>query len=229
MKKLVLPFLCVLMLCLSSCMKTGDNISNYQDIPAIVGISHETFQPTIITSVGTFLAPELSNYLYTDLYEGDAIWIYYFSINFNQPAISGEYIADNIRMDKVDEGWVQESISDGFDVPIQNFWVADLVGNVMFCVFEHTAPADKKFKYEMTYESNETSELELCIGAKNDDTESSGIAGTFAFNMSYFFMTNKNADNVVKFKIKYKTGVDDAGNDQYTYYASGNTFEVKVE
>jgi len=233
MKKLVFAFLGVLMLGLPSCMKTGDNISNYQDIPAIVGISYETFQPTIITSGGTFLAPELSNYLYTELFEGDAIWIYYFSINYDQPTTTGEYIAYDLQFFTVETGWAQSGMSGEYDVPITNMGVADLVGNVMFCVFEHKAPTDQKFRYELTYETNEASELELCIRAEYADTESTGTATTvnypFAFNMYYVFIQYKGADNIVKFKMKYKTGVDDEGNDEYTYYASGVLFEVKIE
>jgi len=236
MKKLVFPILGVLMFGFSGCMKPGDNISNLE-LPAIVGVSYETFQPTIITSVGTFLATELQSVLYTELFEGDAIWAY-FSVNYDQPTASGEYIAYDLYYGKVETGWTQatvggESTAGDFDIPIENMWVADLVGNMMFFVFEQTVPTDQKMTYELTYDGNETSEPEIFIRARKDYPKGSASVGTlqypFAFNMSSFFMTHKDSDNWVRFKIKYKTGVDDEGIDQYDSFNDGSLIEIKIE
>jgi hypothetical protein len=236
MKKLVFPILVVLMLGFSGCMKTGDNINNLE-LPAIVGVNYDTFQPTIITSVGTFLVPELSSVLYTELYEGDAIWAY-FTVNYDQPTASGDYIAYDIYYGKVETGWTQstaggESTAGNFDIPITDMWIADLIGNVMFFVFEQSAPKDQKMKYELTYDSSEISEPVIFLRAKKDDTEGTETVASlqypFAFNMYSFFMTYKDADNMVKFKIKYKTGVDDDGNDQYGDYNQGTRIELKIE
>jgi hypothetical protein len=236
MKNLVFPILGVLMFGFFGCMKPGDNINNLE-LPAIVGVNYDTFQPTITTSVGTFLAPELSSVLYSELFDGDAIWAY-FSVNYDQPTTSGDYIAYDISYGKVDIGWTQatvggESTSGEFDISITKMWAIDLIGNIMFFVFEQTAPNNQKMTYELTYDSGETSENVVYIRAKKDYPESSETNVTlqypFAFNMYSFFMTHKDADNVVKFKIKYKTGVDDDGNDQYGNYDEGSLIQIKVE
>jgi len=237
MKKLVFPILGVLILGFSGCNKPGDNIQSLE-LPAIVGVSWETFQPTMITSMGTFVAPELQSLLYTELYEGDAIWAY-FSVNYDQPTASGEYVAYDITPFKVETGWAQptaggESMSGDYDIPIAELGVADLLQNRMFIVCQHTSmPADQKFLYEMTYDSDETSVPELCIRAKKDYTAGTGTVGTvnfpYAFNMYSFFMTYKDANNMVKFKMKYKIGVDDDGKDRYEYYLQGTVFEIEVE
>jgi hypothetical protein len=87
--------------------------------------------------------------------------------------------------------------------------------------------------YELTYDSNQSSELEIFLRAKKDYPEGTESVGTlhypFAFNMYPFFMTHKDTDNMVRFKVKYKTGVDDEGNDRYNYYNQGALIELKVE
>jgi len=237
MKKVVLSFICLMMLGLTSCNELGDNIRYYQDVPAIVGISYETLQPTIITSGGTFLAPELQNKLYTEVMEGDAIWSY-FNVNYDQPTTSGAYKAYNISFYKVEKGWTQatvggESAMGDFNIPIEKMLVADVVGNVMFFIFEQKVPKDQQMVYELTYDSNKASEPEIYIRAKKEYPEGSEATETviylFAFDMYSFFLMHKDTDNWVKFKIKYKTGVDNEGCDMYSYYAEGALIEVKVD
>jgi hypothetical protein len=233
MKKLVFPILGVLMLYFSGCNKPGDNIQNLE-LPAIVGMSWETFQPTMITSLGTFLAPELSS---ADFFEGEAIWAY-FSVNYDQPNAYGEYIAYDLYALKVETGWTQstvggESMAGDYDLPIENMWVADLIGNMMFFIFEHRVSTDQKMLYELTYDGSETSDPVVYIRAKKDYTEGTASVGTlnypFAFNMSSVFGTYKDSDNWVRFRIKYKTGVDDDENDQYGDFNQGTLIEIKVE
>jgi hypothetical protein len=42
-------------------------------------------------------------------------------------------------------------------------------------------------------------------------------------------MTYKDSDNMVRFKIKYKTGVDADGNGQYSDYNGGSLIEAKIK
>jgi hypothetical protein len=240
MKRTVFSLVCTLLLLgFSSCLKSGDNISYYSDVPAIVGISSDTYQPTIITSSGTFLAPELQNVLYTELVEGDAVWAY-FNVNYDQPTESGTYQAYNISVYKIATGWPQATGGGGsqagnFDIPISNITVYDLVQNDLFIVFEHTTvPTDQQMTYEMTYDGNDTSsEPVIYLRAKKDGSESASSVGTlqypFSFNMSSFFSTHKDSNNKVKFKVKYKTGVDANGNDQYSDYNGGTAIELTVK
>ena len=237
MKKVFIPFLSLLIFILSSCNKDGDDIRNYSDVPAIVAFSSETFQPTIITSLGTFLAPELQKFLYTAVVEGDAIWTY-FTVNYDKPDDSGANIAYDLTFAKIETAgaratWGGESVDGSYNIPIEKMWIADVFNNRMFLVFEITVPNDQKMMYEMTYDLNEKDNPEVYIRAKKNNPEGSGITTTvyypFAFNMSHFFSTYKSADNLVKFKIKYKIGINVEGNDQFEYFDLGKHVEVKVE
>jgi hypothetical protein len=238
MKKQFFPFVCMLMLGFSSCLDSHDNISYYSDMPALIGISYETLQPTVITSLGTFLAPELQEHLYTELYEGDAVWTY-FNVNYDQPTASGAHIAYNLSLFKVDTGWAQatvggESAAGNFNIAIENMQAVDVVNNVVFFIFEHTTvPRDQAMVYELTYDIDATSEPEIYLRAKRDYKEGSESVGTlqhpFAFNMSSFFMKYKDANNMVKFKIKYRAGVDGVGNDRYNNYNQGLPVEIEVK
>ena len=239
MKKLVFPLLGLLFLCMSGCMDTGDNIQSYEYVPAVVGYSND-FQPTLITSIGTFLAPELQSVLFTELYEGETI-LTSFYVNYDLPTSSEYYTAYNVLYGKVEKGWAYSTsegqTTGGYDVPIEDMALYGGVGNIWFFIFRHTAPSDQSFVYEMTYNSNKTDDVPIVyIRAKYDGQQASGTSTTvdypYAFDMYYFFSTFKDAENRIKFKIKYKTGVDEDDNDQYSdYYDAqlGAIIDIQIE
>ena len=237
MKKSFFYLVCVLMIGFSSCEEVTDNISYYRDVPAIVGISYGTFQPVILTSFGLFNAPELQSSIYTELEEGDAIWAYFY-VNHDKPSKTGEFIAYDLLYSKLatgrslaTTGGVSET--GDFDIPIEKMWIADVIGNIMFFVFEQRLPRDQKMVYELTYDNDQTSEPVIYFRAKKDYPEGKesveNFHYAFSFNMNSFFTKYKNSDGVVKFKIKYKTGVDSEGNEKYSNYNNGELVEVKVQ
>jgi len=220
-------------------MKTGDNIQSFEYVPAVVGYSND-FQPTIITSFGIFLAPELQSVLFTELYEGETI-LTSFYVNYDQQTSSEYYTAYDVGYYKVEKGWAQSTVEGQttgvYDTPIEDMTIYGGIGNVWFFIFRHTAPSDQKFVYEMTYDNNTTDDTPIIyIRAKENEQKGSQSSTTvdypYAFDMYYFFTTFKNAENRIKFKIQYKTGVDDEGNDQYDdYYDSqfGSIIDIQIE
>ena len=239
-KKIIFPFLGMIIFIMPGCMKDGDNMQYFEYVPAVVGYSYDLFQPTINTLVGTFLAPELQNVLFVELIEGDAI-LTSFYVNYDTQIASEYPIAYDVLYSKIVTGYPQ-SIAEGqttgdFDLPIENMVIYGRVGNIWFFLFRHTAPTDQKLVYEMTYESNATDNIPVVsIRAKKDEQQDSQAATTtdylYAFDMYTFFMTYKDTNNWVKFKIQYKTGVDDDGNDKYKDYVDsqfGSVIEFQIE
>ena len=215
-----------------------DNIQCFATTPAVVGFDNDTSLPTIKTAYGVFFAPELQGEM-SNLFEGDAI-LASFCINYNQQP-SGKYpVVSDLQFLKVEVGFPiatqgGESETGDFDYPIKNMDVVGLFENVLFFAFQHKAPIDQKFIYEMTFDDIETDIPVLYIRAKKDVIEVSGserdVVYPFAFNMFDFFMEYKNADNKVKFMIKYKTGEDVDGNEIFRFFVNvsgNNTFEISV-
>jgi len=235
MKKIIFSFWGVVMLGLSGCIKKGDNIQDFGITPAIVGF--DILQPVIKTPYGTLYAPELQSAMLTmDLMEGNTI-LTTFTINYDQQPSTEYYTVSNMQWLKVEKGWPSTYEAGDFNVPIEAMGVYDLVGNILFFGFQHTAPKDQVFIYEMTYDPESSDDIPvLYIRAKKvgTGTNASGVnAYAYAFDMSsYFYAAHKDAQNKVKFTISYKTGVDDEGNDKFEPYTSSYgivTFEIVVE
>ena len=220
MKKIILSFCVISIIGLSGCIKHVDNIQTFE-LPAIVGMT-VTFQPTLITSLGTFLAPELQDKLYTELWDGSLIWAY-FSINFDQPTASGDFVAYGINWGRIyssapmaTEGG--ESIIGDFDEAIEALGVYDWVENYLVFLIGHTAPTDQKFIYEATYD-DQTDEIPVIkIRAKKDgegkETERDFVC-PYGLNLYNFAYRYKNSENILEFKVAYKTVTDEEGNDVY--------------
>ena len=234
MKKVIFALVAILMFGLSGCFKTGDNITTYPYGPAIVGYS-STFQPLIITPLGICLAPELQSKLTAgELYEGSVIWTC-FTINHDQKTASGDYIAYSLDWDTVDI--YMPFATDGgagsgdYDFPIADVEVISWFRNYMFVLFGHTASGNQAVDYEMTFDYNETGVYpEVFIRAKKNGQGSSNevfIERFCAFHMGNFVNMHLNSENMLIFDIKYKTGVDDDGNDKYNGWRS-NPARVEI-
>ena len=242
MKRVVFPFLCMVMLGVTGCMKPGDNIQCYNDgMPAIVEVSYDNIQPLpliIVPGDEYIYAPELSDHLYTDIMEGDAIWTS-FCINRTQPSGYQYEIASDLAYMKVGQGYSQgtpngESIASDFNSSINSMEIATLIKNNLFFIFVHKAPEDQKFTYEMTYSPTANPPV-LYIRAKKDGSGSKAekeFMYPYAFNMYSFFSHYKDGSNKVSFSIQYQTGVDADGNAVYKTYEDqrGNTtIEITVK
>ena len=243
MKRIVFPFLGVIMLVFSGCMKKGDNIECYQDvpIPAIVDFDFSSFQPLLITPFSRdFIAPELADKIFTEINEGDAL-IVYFCIDYNQQPYADYYMVYNLQYVILEKSWPYataggESTTDDFNYPVEGLDIIGLERDVMFFAFYHKAHQEQKFTYEMTYDRANTAEIPiLYIRAKKSGENLSGninVGYPYAFNMYSFFNEFKDSENWIRFEIHYKTGVDDDGNDIYERYSHpsmGFTMNFKVE
>lgn len=230
MKKIVFPFMSIIMLGLSGCFNGGDNISTFPVAPAIVDFYSAILQPKIITYYGTFFAPELQKAMFTDLDDGDAIYTY-FSVNYDQQPSSAEhYTVSEMQWIKVGRAYPAatpggESTDDDFDVSIKDMKCAWMYDNIVFFEFEHTAPIDQKFTYEMTYDSDDPSVVYFRAKKNGTGTQTtSTLIYPYTFDMRFF---PKDADNKLNFYIKYQV-VDEEGNVEYKDW-SDKPFEVTVE
>lgn len=232
MKKIMYPLLCALMFGASGCMKPGENIVTYQYVAAVVGLDYEyTFQPTLITSAGTYVAPTLPE----ELLEGDAV-LSSFTVNYDVQESNLYTVLTDVATAKIPQGYPMpttggESAAGDFDAPIASMKIHDLVGNMLFIYTTQKSAQMQEFVYEFTWDEAVEENPVLYLRAKEDGT-GSGSEGTHdyfcAFNMSNFFSRFKDADNHVRFTIQY-LGVDADGNEAYIpYYWQGYSDTIDV-
>ena len=238
MKKIVFLFSSIVMLSLSGCFDKGGNITSYPPMGAIVDFYTDFFQPMIITSSGTYYAPELISAM-GDLYDGDAIWTV-FSINYDQqPSLANYYTVSEMQKVKVDKDFPRSTPeSEDFDVPIENMNIVDRVvyegGDIFFFGFQQTAPTDQRFIYEMTYDPNDSDDppaVYLKAKKEGKGSESSKTYNyPYAFNMRHYFASlPKDSNKKVKFKIKYYTGEGENPYKEFVDQYGRSTLEIEVE
>ena len=223
MKKVVFLISGMLMLGLTGCMKSGENIQYYQYIAAIVEWSPE-FGFELQTSVGRIISTKVQNA--TDLLSGEAV-VAFFYVNFDQQpsteytmAYDMEYYPITLTSPHPTSGG--ESVTGDFVTPIegmyiQDMFVCDRYKPVIFIAFAHTAPTNQEFIYEMTYDPNEnTDAVYLRAKKKGQGTKAeANIAYLYAFDMTYYLMTLKDSGKDIKLNLYYKTGEFD-GKDVYS-------------
>lgn len=238
MKKIVFSFLGIVTLAFSSCFNKN-HVDKFPDTPAIVTY-YNFIYPMIITPYGPFLALELQDVMGDELKEGDAIWAS-FHIEYRKQSPSAPcYAVSNMIWNKIGKGFPVEttggvSITGDYDVPIEKLILYNaLLEDVLFFGFQHKAPTDQEFIYEMTYYQNEDHVTTFYLRAKKIDAGSEStetITYHYAFDMSNYFSLHKDSQNIIRFKLMFKTGVDSEGNDKYEpYFNNGNPIiEINVE
>jgi len=227
MKRLVFPFIGMLMFGLSGCFDNGgENIQDFRYIPSIVDYS--LFGDMLNTSLGPIRSAEISNA--TDLFYGDPI-LAFFSVNYDQQTSTEYTVAYNFDYVKVNSATAEQSTGGpGFDLPIEEIDILGWVDNRWFFVFAHKEASNNDFFfYQMVYDNDEPI---VYLRAKKPDTGIIKGVSACAFNMYPFFYKHMDADKKVSFSIKYKIGVDSDGRDEYKsfYNESGfDTFTITVE
>ena len=234
MKKTVFFALCVLLYGLSGCMKNDNNIEYYSYIPALIGGTIS--QPLLVTSEASLYAPDLQKHLLSyDLVDGDVVLSWFEIDRDNQP--NGDMLtASNVMCAKMEKVRAQRtsggaSLSNDYHFRINNLSFYDAIfdnhlGNFLFIVFEHYAADEDDFVYEMTYEINENDPIPtVYVRAKKTGTgivSSGNIEYLGAFDITWMVqeMASQGVDsNKIQFNIKFKTGVDDDGNDVFTSWS----------
>jgi len=207
-------------------MKPVDNIQDFVYVPAFVDFSFTpVFGNVLRTPYGLVVSNEIINA--DDLMGGEAV-LTSFTVNHDKQTSTEFTFAYNLGYVIINRGTAQATpggASTGdFDLPIENVELFGWVGYNLFFGFFHNdkdATKDDKFFYEMTYESGEPI---VYIRARKGGT---GVPAC-SFNMLSFFTTlPKDDNNKVRFKIKFKTGEDEEG-DQYGSFNLGNdvVFEI---
>ena len=238
MKRIVFPFLGMLMLWMSGCIKPGENtqcLSYY--IPAIYDFSYELdlFQPVFITQGGAFVAQSQSN---TELTVGGA-YLIAFCVNHDQQPSDKYTTIYNLDMIPSGRGYSQAT-TDGnseagdFDLPIVSMQFTGVVGDIWFFAFEHKESSTQGFVYEMTYDRNKPTDIPVvyCRAKSAQSPSNSTKLGYHAFNMSNFYYDHYDqvdADKKLKFMVRYKIG-EEEGIDKYeTMYYDGSSTLYMIE
>ena len=243
MKRIVFPFLGIIMLVFSGCIDpgNGDNISSFSYVPAIVDeFDFTTSYPALFTSLGKVSAPELYRDLSSGkLYDGAAV-LANFSINYDQQPSTEYTLVSDVELSPVINQTSAYSNSGGgsvsgnFNGKIVKISGHDLVfcdnyKAVIFIAFIHEAPEDQEFIYEMTYDAYENTDI-LYIRAKNDGQgtkTSSTFPYLYVFDISDYLTTLRGGEKKVTFNLKYKMDVDNEGRDIYGEYE--NPIEILYE
>jgi len=239
MKKIIFPFLGMLILGLSSCKKEADDVIVYgRDIPAIVGYDRSTNKPLLITSGEVLHAPDLRDYLlYYLLEEGDVILAYFYLNQSRQPA-DNKYrtvtFFDYWKLGVTSPTEEEEVDADDF-IPVEYMTLYDFIIYdriyVLFAGFIHTSYY-RDFDYEMTYDAGETDDEipVLSVRAKPRGQEYKTLAEyrcPYAFDMYEYLMSlEKDAENKVRFDIRYGMGKDGDGNEVWEYWTG---IEITLE
>lgn len=229
MNKICFLLLCIVSLCLSSCMKSG-NVQHYYDVPAVVKMEPTIGQPVLITTKEVFVAPELREYFqYAILQEGEAV-LAAFSLDPDQEPIQGyrtvlEFDCFQVGITAVAE---EKDVDKTAFLPIQKIEPFALIVHekilVMYVAFNHNTTF-RKYAYTITYEPDETAEIPmLSIRARAVGDEyptASESLWPYVFEMYDYIQTlPKDAQNQVRINLRYKTGVDNDGNEVWTTYAN---------
>ena len=238
MKKLVFSFLGIFILGLSGCKRDkGDTYDYYPPyMPAIVGYNFDLSSPTLITSQGTFIAPQLGSVFYYQLFTGDALLVDIVVNRDQQPSEEYTVVWDltySIVMNETPQatdGGV--SAADDFDAPIDDMSAYDMVKNVAFLFFFHTAPGFQQYFYEMTYDPEQAANDDVPVvyfRAKKDGedkNETVSFRRICAFDMDDFIKTYKKSENELKIHVKFKIGEED-GKEIFKDW-EGNPLTLKI-
>jgi len=231
MKKVILPFLGMLILVLSGCKKESDDIEYGLNVAAIIGI--ESGQPIFITRDEILYAPDLLDYIYYNLlYEDDPV-LASFSLNKSRQPADSKYRSVSI-LDIIPLGITSPGEEEGGDkgtiIPVDSMFCFDIVMydrvNVLFAGLYHNSYY-RNFAYEMTYddlvypdEEGATCLPILSIRAKplgNEYSAKQIYRYPYAFNLyKYLYeILTPNSENKVTFGIRYSLGLD---NDKVEYW-----------
>lgn len=239
MKRIVFLFLSILIIGLSTCKKhENDKYITYYEIAAVVGYDSDYQSPMLFTSLGTFIAPQLQNVFLYYVENGDAILA---NMIFkdeqktsmdNTVLVSLDYALVAKETPKSTDGG--ESAGSEFIASIDSIAPYDMVNNVAFLLFFHTAPVLQQYNYEMTYEPDQAAADDIPTvyfrakeNGKDDVNATKFIQRICAFNLNNFVDTYKDPKNSLKINIKFYTG-NKNGEDVYTDWKN-NPLDLKIK
>ena len=234
MKKIVFPFLGMVMLGLSSCIKPGENIQDFQYIPARVSFDLR-FGLVLNTPLGLIISQKIQTA--EDIWEGDLL-LTSFTVNYDQQTTDEYTYAVDLDYGKIDQGYAigisgGESTSNDYNFPIEEIFVFGLFENNLFFALGHKAPEDQKFMYEMTFDKDvKSGKQELKIRAKKigEGTKTEkNVLYPYVFNTRPLLYNS--TDELTKYVVYFKTGVDKDGNETFKLLTDDNghsEFEDKI-
>jgi len=239
MKKRLFVFLSVVVLYTGGCFRieNTDDIFSYR-LPGVM-LFTDMMDLALHTKAGSFLAPDLENKIFSgEIGIGDLLYTI-FTVNFSlPPTSSGLYSAYDIYHAVVNTASPSATVdgaseTDIYDFPIKDIAVLDFWNYYLYFAIDHQAPETQQFDFEMTYDINETANIPTVylragkIGEEIPSTGSTAISTSFfAFNMTELTLKFMTPDNRLYINIKFRTGVDNDGNEVFTNFAFNPVFMV---
>ena len=231
MKKIIISISAAAFFLLAGCVKPSDNIHSFRLVPAIYDFN-ATFEPVLITTGITLLAPEMRNA--EGIVFGDAV-IAFFDINYDQQPYANQTLVSNLQVAKIDTFFPIYSdggatFSEDFEDLIEEMGIIgfiedDWIGTYMFLEFIHMAPIDLAVEYEMTYDLGTEDRLPTLYIRSKISGESSLNPALYlnyaAFNLTGFISNLKNQERN-SFNILFNFGDDDG--EEFFVPWTGNPF-----
>ncbi len=213
MKKLVFPFLFVLIFGFSGCIKDSDYRFDRKDVAVLLSFSSELMRLTMWSPIdGYCLVSDIPE----EYVEGDVLWVDY-TIDMKHQEYSNVYSATKVVIySRINSGYVKEvpggSFTDDYTASISDLFVnPSAINKTMYFGFLQKAPAGQTFDYEMVYDSNSTEVYPTLFIRSKKTNEVTGaetdIETMYGFDMSYFLDKYKNSENIVRFYVKIFTGI----------------------
>ena len=224
MKRIIFPFLGVLMLVFSGCNNDkGDELERFIGVPAVVGYN-SSIGYILITHDETFLAPDLADYHYYGYFDIEDAILANFIINHSRQPSKDYRTVTNFQLsmwlDKVKPEESESGDPDDYE-PVESIGFFPIIMydmiHVLFVACYHKDTYYRDFDYEMIYDAGDTSSSPvLYLMAKKNKDSQKGTKDEFlwpgAFDMSDYLMTlDRDSKNEVHLNVKFQ-GKDEDGN-----------------
>lgn len=185
MKKLFfIPLILGIGIGFNSC-NLGDtgNVTTYPAFPAVVDFNSSMGGISIGTPFGVFAAPSLK-----DVYPGDCLFLYQFTIDYDHQPSTEFYTATNIVKESVDQSYLeQRSFIELYDntIPINAMeGVSSVNYNGKFFIYASVRDKVPNFRMIYNYEEQETNGVKnLYVIASSVASSSEDIASIHAFDL----------------------------------------------
>jgi hypothetical protein len=258
MKKILLiPLALMLLTVISSCFDNDDSVPSYifTDEPAIY--THIGGREAIKTAYGLFVLPDTNFYHNASakiaaegLSDGALLWTE-FVVTVSEEnyipltADTACYMALNFRCERVDSSSVvipassADALNDGYDEAIElaSLYRSSVETFLFFgFTYDHEAVGHRYRLVLLPDEKGEGGFPTLCIRSQQTETVASAPhpnmrETVYAFDMSAYiryFRESVSATGPIRFNLKYKTGVNADGTDEYHNFLSNPlTWDVK--
>jgi len=242
---LFFPFLLGIGIGLFSCNLGGGtgNYQTYQNTPAVIDWRMDMNGTVLCTPWGYLAAPEL-----IDVSDGDCVYVYQFTIDYDNQPSDKFFTATNITKDIVDQSYVEthDTVELGdYTLPISN---VNAMADEFFLgrFFVQMSCKDKNPSFRLIYnskaeETNGVKNLYLVAKPSSPTESASDVFTLHAFNLLSFIQqyggdttktfktfTDKYDFKFIKANLNYVSKITDGIPEYTTLNSSSNPIEIYV-